>query len=258
MSKKQQAEQAKEKGNKAFGEQNFTEAIKWYTEAIKCDPKNHVYYSNRSAAYSGLKQWGKALEDAELCVRTNKQWGKGYYRKAVALLELGRTDEAIRILQDGLAVDGGNSDIRSKLAQLESEREKKTKFVGEDGMPLTGMALAKAEGNDHFKFGRYEDAIACYTRALELTTDTAERAILYSNRAAAWGQYQNHSKIVEDCNSCLALDPRNAKALMRRGQAYEGLEKYPQALADFKSVLELDPSAVKASAAIARLSRFIR
>ena len=48
---KQQAEAAKEKGNKLYADGKFAEAIAAYTEAIKYDSKNHVYFSNRSAAY---------------------------------------------------------------------------------------------------------------------------------------------------------------------------------------------------------------
>eukprot|EP00727_Mastigamoeba_balamuthi_P000026 m51a1_g1002 hypothetical protein (259) ;mRNA; r:579610-581248 len=258
MSNKKVAEQFKERGNQAFSAGRFEEAIKQYSEAIKQDSKNHVYYSNRSAAYAGLKRWANALEDAEMCTKLNRSWGKGYYRKAVALLELNRTEDALRTLRDGLNVDGGNSDLRTKLQQVESEMEKLRKFTGPDGRPLTGAALAKAEGNDHFKFGRYEDAIACYTKALEQTTDNAERATLFSNRAASWSQYQNWSKMLEDCNSALELDPKSLKALLRRGMAYEGLEKYQLAINDFKSALELDPGAMIASTAIARLTRFVR
>lgn len=41
----------KEKGNKAFAAKNYDLAIKSYTDAISIDPSNHVYFSNRSAAY---------------------------------------------------------------------------------------------------------------------------------------------------------------------------------------------------------------
>ncbi len=60
----------KAKGNAAFSAKNFDEAIGHYTQAIEAATDNtadavHVLYSNRSACYSGLKQWEKALEDAE-------------------------------------------------------------------------------------------------------------------------------------------------------------------------------------------------
>lgn len=51
MSAKQRAEAAKERGNRAFGAHSYDEAIRCYTEAISIDSRNHVYFSNRSAAF---------------------------------------------------------------------------------------------------------------------------------------------------------------------------------------------------------------
>jgi len=257
MSARQRAEAFKEKGNRAFGEKRFDEAINMYSEAIKIDNRNHVYFSNRSAAYMGKNMYGQALEDAETCCKLNPKWGKGYFRRAVALLALSRAADAEAVLKEGIRADPSNADLRSKLDEVQKTLEKERRFVGQDGKPLSGSQLAKAEGNDHFSNGRYEEAAACYTRALELTQDKMERSVLYSNRAACHSQHQNWHKMLEDANLAIQENPKNVKAMMRRGLAYEGLEKYQLAINDMKSVLELDPTARSASAAIARLSRFI-
>jgi len=257
MSARQRAEGFKEKGNRAFSEKRYDEAIGFYTEAIKIDGRNHVYFSNRSAAYMGKNMYSKALEDAETCTKLNPKWGKGYFRRAVALLALSRASDAEVVLQDGIRADPTNADLRAKLEEVKKAVEMERRFVDKEGKPLSGSQLAKAEGNDHFSNGRYEEAAACYTRALGLTTDKLERSILFSNRAACHSQHQNWHKMLEDCNYALEENPKNVKAMMRRGLAYEGLEKYQLAINDMKSVLELDPNARSASAAIARLSRFI-
>ncbi len=41
--------------------------------------------SNRSAALLQLKKSGKALEDAEQCIKRRPDWDKGFYRKGLAL-----------------------------------------------------------------------------------------------------------------------------------------------------------------------------
>jgi hypothetical protein len=45
----------KEKGNKAFLAGDFHEAIKLFTLGLEIDPNNFLLYSNRSAAYVGIK-----------------------------------------------------------------------------------------------------------------------------------------------------------------------------------------------------------
>lgn len=205
---------------------------------------------------SGKSMYAEALKDAEQCVKLNKRWGKGYYRKAVALLGLSRAVEAEAVLKEGLTVDPNNSDIRAKLTEVSAKVKDLMKFTAPDGTPLTGAALVKAEGNDHFKNGRTEQAIACYSRAIELSSDPKERSIIYSNRAACWSQQQNWHGMLEDANLAVQEDDTNVKAYIRRALAYEGLEKYKLAIADFKKVLELDPNAMIASKGIARLSKF--
>ncbi len=60
-----QANALKDLGNKAFSAKEYDKAIDLFSQAIAIDPKNHVLYSNRSAAKAGKKQWAEALADAE-------------------------------------------------------------------------------------------------------------------------------------------------------------------------------------------------
>jgi stress-induced-phosphoprotein 1 len=42
-----------------------------------------------------------------------------------------------------------------------------------------------------------------------------------------------------DCSAVLEVEPENIKALIRRAQAFEGVERYRFALQDCKSVLQM-------------------
>ena len=45
------AEQIKEKANEEFLKKNYKEAIELYSEAIRINPDNCIYFSNRSCCY---------------------------------------------------------------------------------------------------------------------------------------------------------------------------------------------------------------
>ena len=71
-----QANQLKVKGNKYLQEGDFDKAIKCYSEAIGLCPKNHVLFSNRSAAYAKKEKYSEALVDAKKIVQLKPDWGK--------------------------------------------------------------------------------------------------------------------------------------------------------------------------------------
>ena len=70
------AEELKDLGNKAFATGKFQEAIEHFTEAISLDSKNHVLFSNRSAAYASLGKYHEARTDAEKTVSLKGDWAK--------------------------------------------------------------------------------------------------------------------------------------------------------------------------------------
>lgn len=94
--------------------------MSYFTQAIDIDPMNHVYYSNRSASYASLKQYEKALEDADLCIALAPEWPKAFSRKGAALHGLGRLDEAKEVYQEGLKHDPENALLKEGLRSVES------------------------------------------------------------------------------------------------------------------------------------------
>jgi len=61
--------------------------------------------SNRSAAYFDLRDYVSALADAETVIAIRRNWSKGHFRKAKALLGLNRFREAADAVRLGLDFD---------------------------------------------------------------------------------------------------------------------------------------------------------
>ncbi|KAL3934523.1 MAG: hypothetical protein SGBAC_009774 [Bacillariaceae sp.] len=117
------AEEFKAAGNEALKKGDTSKAIENYTKAINADGANHVYYSNRSAAYLKQGDANNALEDASACIGLNPDFPKGYSRKGAALHALKRYNDSIAAYNDGLAKFPADAGLKKGLADCEREKE---------------------------------------------------------------------------------------------------------------------------------------
>ncbi|NXW94797.1 TTC1 protein, partial [Alopecoenas beccarii] len=117
----------------------------------------------------------------------------------------------------------------------------------------------KEKGNEQFKKGDYGEAEDSYTKALQICPACfqKDRAVLFSNRAAAKLKQDKTEAALNDCSKAVELDPNYIRALLRRAELYEKTEKLDEALEDYKAVLEKDPSVHQAREACMRLPRQI-
>ena len=102
---------------------NFSEAIEHYTAAINIDGSNHVYYSNRSAAYLSKGDANNALEDANACIGLNPDFAKGYSRKGAALHSLKRYNDSIEVYEQGLEKFPGDKGLVGGLESVKKEKD---------------------------------------------------------------------------------------------------------------------------------------
>ena len=68
-----------------------------------------------------------------------------------------------------------------------------------------------------------------------------------SNRSACYKQLSNFDGTIEDCSTVLEAEPENVKAIIRRAQAFEAVERYKFALQDVKTVLSMPGDKVGAA-----------
>eukprot|EP00884_Botryococcus_braunii_P001166 jgi/Botrbrau1/1104/Bobra.0162s0005.1 len=116
----------KDHGNASLKAGNFKLAVQLYGEAIVKGKQDRVgldqlaiFYSNRSAAFSKLEDFAKAVEDARVAVALQPTWPKPYYRLALALGHLGDHDAAIKTCRQGERLydtkSGNSTDLQPLL-----------------------------------------------------------------------------------------------------------------------------------------------
>ncbi|KAK9331097.1 hypothetical protein V1520DRAFT_338742 [Lipomyces starkeyi] len=161
-----------------------------------------------------------------------------------------RKQKKEREKQEGAKESSGDEKLSStetKPVAQPTLEDDKSDLPDISGEALTGVSPEtrkeysiqyKNAGNAEFKKKNYEKAIELYTNAISLSPD----AVFYSNRAACYSAQEKWEKVVEDATAALELEPEYLKALSRRGNAYEKLEQYPDAIVDYTAVCILSGS----------------
>ncbi|EAY17757.1 TPR Domain containing protein [Trichomonas vaginalis G3] len=116
------ANKLKVKGNEALSAGNVDEAIRYYTEAIKVDPSQHIFYCNRAAAYTTKGDYQAAIDDSEKAISLNPTFPKSYSRLGLALYKLNKIDEAREAYKRGIRACTDNQALKDNLASLGPEK----------------------------------------------------------------------------------------------------------------------------------------
>ena len=122
----------KDEGNSLFKSANHPAAVNRYTAAASIASSRPPWeanqfmreelstvMSNRSAAYFEAHDYISALADAELVISIRRNWSKGHFRKAKALLGLGRLREAADAVSLGLSFEPTNAELSAFLAEIQ-------------------------------------------------------------------------------------------------------------------------------------------
>uniref|UniRef100_A0A0C9RGH3 TSA: Wollemia nobilis Ref_Wollemi_Transcript_28244_2339 transcribed RNA sequence n=1 Tax=Wollemia nobilis TaxID=56998 RepID=A0A0C9RGH3_9CONI len=105
------ADEEREKGNEYFKQQQYPEAIKQYTEALRRNPNDPRVYSNRAACYTKLGALPEGLKDANKCIELDPAFTKGYTRKGAVQEFMKEYDKALETYQEGLKHDESNQEL---------------------------------------------------------------------------------------------------------------------------------------------------
>lgn len=231
---------------------------------IKADKSFVKGYFRLAVAYKNLNQLSDCIKTLEsgLAVQssnpdlkrmkkeiTELQRGEqvaAYCNKAEEMMQNGDVAGAMKQLDFASRLDAGNPDIERMMSKVKPkfdamERKRKAN--------LTPVERFKEQGDASYKNANFEEAVGHYTKCLDKLqaegksgSDLALKA--YANRAACYKQISNFDGVISDCTAVLEVDPENVKALIRRAQAFEGVERYRFALQDVKTVLVMPYSKV--------------
>jgi import receptor subunit TOM70 len=168
-----------------------------------------------------------------------------YYRNAAAIEE--GTDEdkkdakKLKDASKSLSIDGDTANA-SSAPSTEAVANGIKKEDLKKLSPFERAVKYKEQGNESFKNGKYDAAIALYDDAIQICpkTNIIDLSQFYQNRAAAYEQLKKWKNVADDCTQALTLNSKYIKALHRRARAYENLKELELCLEDVTAVAILE------------------
>ena len=205
-SKAQKAMEKVELGQKYLTEQNYTEAVASFTEAIGLDPENIPAYMGRAQAYTGLKQYDDAKADYTTAIEKTEDQP---YTQAEAYIGRAEVNELTTDNEDAL------SDYESASTALDKVDVEKITDVTEQMLEALKIKVYNACARLSAFFGQNEAAAASYTKAL----DSLEK--------------------LPDDTDVLDVKATKVESYTGRAKANNALEKYEEVLPDYDALIEL-------------------
>ena len=246
---------SKKCGNDAFAAARFSDAARFYTQALAGAPDDKALRSNRSAAYLALGRTNEAVADAVRCVALDAAWPKAHYRLGKALAASGGWHAAAASLETcarlmtGVgakttqqSLDDASFDSvakRTRDADETGARDRATKKKHDatlDGV-LELLAVARAESED--ARGRLVAQELTKRRALAARLRAARRADDRENTLARWRQTMSGPEWdVEDHEWRPTFAPGARLSSLNR-RAFDEDPRRAGVLAHFKNLAEL-------------------
>lgn len=107
-------------GNRFAAAGQYEMAVKYFTSAIKFNPKEFRLFGNRSLCYERLQQYENALQDADLALCLEPHWIKGLFRKGKALCGLKKYYEASLVYREVLELDQSSVEATQELKRAQT------------------------------------------------------------------------------------------------------------------------------------------
>jgi stress-induced-phosphoprotein 1 len=140
------AVEAKERGNAAFRDGKFPEAIKEYEEAVKRHPSNPAYRNNLAAAYLKMGLFNDAKREIDKCLEMDKTYVKAWAKKGDIEFFMKEYHKALDSYQAGLQLEPDNSLCKDGI------RKTMEKIQTSNGPDSERQAHAMVSSSHSFKY----------------------------------------------------------------------------------------------------------
>jgi serine/threonine protein kinase len=194
------------KANSLVNIRKFHEALECINDAVKMDPGRSLAWGTKALALYFLERYKEALDSVDESLRLEPGFVKSQQLR-----------QAIIQKMEGRNAPSAGAD-RGKT-KVEAGR------LGREGISLIGN-------------GRYQEALGCFKKALDLDS---ENAALLSGKGFALSCLSQHREAIVCFEKAITINPDMAEAWSGKGYAMFKLKKYNEAFVCTQKSLKLNP-----------------
>ena len=107
-----------EKGHMSFNKSKYEEAVKWYDQALKIDPKSTDSLNGKGLVFNKLGRYEEAITWFDKAIEIDPNFVDALYNKGGALAELGKYEEAIVWTNKALDIDTTKQNASNSKQQI--------------------------------------------------------------------------------------------------------------------------------------------
>ncbi|MBQ4341228.1 MAG: tetratricopeptide repeat protein [Clostridia bacterium] len=194
------------RGNRAYDDGKFEEAMADYNRAIELKSDYAEAYNSRGCLYDDMGEREKAMADYNRAIELKSDYSFAYNNRGCLYDDMGEQEKAMADYNRAIELKPNDADVYNNRGCLYDD------------------------------MGEQEKAMADYNRAIELKPDFAEA---YNNCGNLYDDMGEKAKAMADYNRAIELKPDNAEAYNNRGILYRKMGEQEKAMADFARAAEL-------------------
>ncbi len=215
-------------------------AIQDYKKALEIEPANPYIYMSIGSSYISIKNYQDAIDYYSKGIEIDPNLFHAYRSRGKAKNELGDLQGAI---QDwGSASKLGDKESTKLLKKYTSYSKEDVSNVEkkEDNFLDENIKLSKEQfielANEQIEWGKYNFAIISYNKAIELDP---KYALAYYERGNVFEGLKQFRNAISDLNKAIELDPNNHKAYLSRANCKIALKDQKGSCSDYKRAASL-------------------
>lgn len=225
-----------------------------FLQAIAHHDQSANTYTSLGYVYDALKQPEKAVEAYQQAVQLEPDYAMAHANMAISYWDLGQHDLALQKLKDTLAIQ---PDYQSALFNHAIYLQKLNRVDEAIAAYLTLITHYPQHKLAHLNVAylyydrqQWQQAIDHFQVVLNLEPNHYHAI---THIASSYYRLANDEQAKIYYSQAIQLKPDTAQHYYNRGLCYQNLNETQLAIADFETVLKLDPNHEKAKAALAKL-----